>query len=265
VLAAQSLLLDQLLEKLEDERPGVTDLYFVGFAPYGLQDVFRKDVEAAKKVMDERWGTAGRSIVLINNPQTLLTTPFATVTNLREALNEIGGTIDTENDVVMVYLASHGSHDHHLAAAQPPLSLVELTPAGLRQMLDDAGINWRIVVVSSCFSGGYIDPLKDDRTLVITASQSDRVSFGCGDRSEATFFGEAFFQQGLATADSFESAFEIAKKRVDEREKAKDYAPSSNPQIWMGDSMATKLKSLRVRGQPGGVTARFFAPAPRPG
>jgi hypothetical protein len=265
VLAAQSFLLDNLLEKLEDERPGVTDLYFVGFAPYGLQDVFRKDVEAAQKVMDERWGTAGRSIVLINNPQTLLTTPFATVTNLRETLNEIGGTIDTENDVVMVYLASHGSHDHHLAAAQPPLSLVELTPAGLRQMLDDAGINWRIVVVSSCFSGGYIDPLKDDRTLVITASQSDRVSFGCGDRSEATFFVEAFFQQGLATADSFESAFEIAKKRVDEREKAKDYAPSSNPQIWMGDGMATKLKSLRVRGQPGGVTARFFAPAQRPG
>ena len=130
-------------------------------------------------------------------------------------------TIDTENDVVMVYLASHGSHDHHLAAAQPPLSLVELTPAGLRQMLDDAGINWRIVVVSSCFSGGYIDPLKDDRTLVITASQSDRVSFGCGDRSEATFFGEAFFQQrGSRRADSFESAFEIAKKRVDERGKS---------------------------------------------
>jgi hypothetical protein len=265
VLAAQSFLLDHLLEKLDDERPGVTDLYFVGFAPYGLQDVFRKDVEAAQKVMDERWGTAGRSIVLINNPQTLLTTPFATVTNLRETLNEIGGAIDTENDVVMVYLASHGSPDHRLAAAQPPLSLVELTPAGLRQMLDDAGIHWRIVVVSSCFSGGYIDPLKDDRTLVITASQSDRISFGCGDRSEATFFGEAFFQQGLATADSFESAFEIAKKRVDEREKSDGYTPPSNPQIWMGDAMAAKLKALRVRGQPGGVTARFFAPAARPG
>jgi peptidase C13-like protein len=265
VLAAQSFLLDHLLEKLDDERPGVTDLYFVGFAPYGLQDVFRKDVEAAQKVMNERWGTSGRSIVLINNPQTLLTTPFATVTNLRETLNEIGGAIDAENDVVMVYLASHGSPDHRLAAAQPPLSLVELTPAGLRQMLDDAGIHWRIVVVSSCFSGGYIDPLKDDRTLVIAASQSDRISFGCGDRSEATFFGEAFFQQGLATADSFESAFEIAKKRVDEREKSEGYTPPSNPQIWMGDAMAGKLRSLRVHGQPGGVTARFFAPAPRSG
>jgi hypothetical protein len=111
VLATQSFLLDQLLGKLEDERPGVTDLYFVGFAPYGAQDVFRKDVEAARDVMDEKWGTKGRSIVLVNNPQTLLTAPFATITNLRETLNEIGAAIDADNDVVMVYLASHGSRD----------------------------------------------------------------------------------------------------------------------------------------------------------
>ena len=255
VLATQSFLLDQLLEKLEDERPGVTDLYFVGFAPYSAQDVFRKDVEAAQHVMDERWGTAGRSIVLVNNPKTLLSAPFATVTNLRETLNEIGGAIDAENDVVMVYLASHGSRDYKLAATQPPLSLVELTPAGLRQMLDDAGIGWRIIVVSACFSGGYIEPLKDDRTLVITASRSDRISFGCGDRSDATFFGEAFFQRGLATADSFEAAFDIATKRVDEREKGSDYSPPSSPQMWIGGAMTEKLKTLRAHAPVGTTTA----------
>ena len=255
VLATQSFLLDQLLDKLEDERPGVTDLYFVGFAPYGAQDVFRKDVEAAQHVMDERWGTAGRSIVLVNNPKTLLSAPFATVTNLRETLNEIGGAIDPDDDVVMVYLASHGSRDYKLAAAQPPLSLVALTPAGLRQMLDDAGIGWRIIVVSACFSGGYIEPLKDERTLVITAAQSDRISFGCGNRSDATFFGEAFFQRGLATADSFDAAFDLAKKRVAERERAGDYSPPSNPQMWVGDAMSEKLKTLRTRGQFGTTTA----------
>jgi len=256
VLATQAFLLDELLGKLEDERPGVTDLYFVGFAPYGAQDVFRKDVEAAQHVMDERWDTRGRSIVLVNNPQTLLTSPFATITNLRETLNEIGGAIDADNDVVMVYLASHGSRDFHLAASQPPLTLVELTPGGLKQMLDDAGIAWRIVVVSACFSGGYIEPLMDDKTIVITAARSDRISFGCGNRSEATFFGEAFFQKGLATADSFESAFAIARDRVGERERAQGYTPPSEPQVWIGPQMAEKLKTLRKKGQSGGVTAR---------
>jgi hypothetical protein len=260
VLATQSFLLDELLGKLEDNRPDITDLYFVGFAPYGAQDVFRKDVEAARQVMDERWDTRGRSIVLVNSPQTLLSAPFATITNLRETLNEIGGTIDADNDVVMVYLASHGSRDFHLAASQPPLTLVELTPGGLRQMLDDAGIGWRIVVVSACFSGGYIEPLMDDRTIVITAARPDRISFGCGDRSDATFFGEAFFQKGLATTDSFEAAFDVAKKRVDERERAQGYTPPSEPQVWIGPAMAEKLKTLRKRGQSGGVTARPSVP-----
>ena len=155
VLATQGVLLDHVLSGLGDARPNVSELYFVGFAPYSGEDVFRKDVEAAQRVMDERWGTADRSVLLINNPQTLLTVPFATITNLRETLNEIGAAIKTDDDVVMVYLASHGTRDFRLSASQPPLSLVELTPPGLRQLLDDAGIKWRIVVVSACYSGGY--------------------------------------------------------------------------------------------------------------
>jgi hypothetical protein len=67
VLAAQRELLDDALSNLDDERPNVSDLYFVGFAGDAREDVFRKDVIAAQQVMDERWGTDGRSIALINN------------------------------------------------------------------------------------------------------------------------------------------------------------------------------------------------------
>ncbi|MEP7330333.1 MAG: C13 family peptidase [Betaproteobacteria bacterium] len=259
VLATQSYLLNRVLDDLQEERPGRADLYFVGFAPYGAENVFRKDVDAAQKVMDARWGTAGRSVVLVNNPQTLITAPFATVTNLRETLNEIGNIIDPDDDVVMVYLASHGSADFRLAASQPPLSLVELTPAGLKQLLDDAGIKWRIIVVSACYSGGYIAPLKNDNTLIITASQADRTSFGCGNRSEATYFGEAFFQQGLAGSDSIEAAFDIARTKVEAKEKAQGLNPPSDPQIDMGSEMAEKLKSLGKRGT-SGATVRVFRP-----
>ena len=249
--------------RLADERPGLTDLYFVGFAPYGRQDVFRKDVEAAQKVMDTRWRTETRSVVLVNNPQTLLTAPFATVTNLRETLNEIGAIIDPEDDVVMLYLVSHGSADHQLTAEQWPLSLMELTPGGLKQLLDDAGIKWRIIVVSACYSGGYIRPLQNDHTLIVTASQADRISFGCGDRSDSTFFGEAFFQQGLAKAESIDAAFEIARIRVNDRERREGHSPPSNPQMFVGDAMAEKMKTLRKRGA-GGATARVAVP-PRAG
>ena len=109
------ILLDHVLDKLEDERPGVTDLYFVGFAPYGRQDVFRKDVEAAQR-RDGRAMGHGRPLDRARQQpaDTLLTAPFATITNLRETLNEIGGAIDADDDVVMVYLASHGTRDNHL-------------------------------------------------------------------------------------------------------------------------------------------------------
>ncbi len=69
----------------------------------------------------------------------------------------------------MVYLASHGSRDHVLTVTMPPLEVAPLTAPALRGLLDASGIKWRIVVVSACYSGGFIDALKDDYTLVLTA------------------------------------------------------------------------------------------------
>ena len=128
VLAAQSYILDNALDRIADERGGETDLYFIAFAPHGRADAFREDAEAAQHVMDTRWGTDGRSIVLLNHPKTLISAPFATVTNLRETLNEVGGAIDPEDDVVMLYLASPTARNNQIAAEQPPLGARRARP-----------------------------------------------------------------------------------------------------------------------------------------
>jgi hypothetical protein len=262
VLAAQSYILDNALDKLADERAGETDLYFVAFAPHGRSDAYRADAEAAQHVMDTRWGTDGRSIVLVNNPKTLITSPFATITNLRETLNEVGGAIDAEDDVVMIYIASPTARNNQVAAEQPPLGLVELGPAGLKQLLDDAGIKWRIIVVAACYSGGFVEPLADEYTLVITSSGADAPSFGCDGRTPSNLFGDAFFQQGLGKSGSLEAAFEVAKARVRERESAAGYAPPSEPQWRLGEEMAQKLKSLRKRGGTGATVSRKLGTSP---
>jgi hypothetical protein len=246
VLSAQQELFDQALDDLADERQGVTDLYFVGFAPYAGEDVFRKDMELARDLFDQRFDTEGRSIVLINNPSTVLQQPMATVTNLRATLKEIGATIDRDDDVVMVYLESHGGRDHRLAVDFPPLELEQLTPATLRTLLDEAAIKWRIIVVSACYSGGYIEPLKDDFTLILTASAADRTSFGCGTESNATYFADALFQHALRFEDSFEKAFAQARERIAEHEREQKVSPPSDPQIYVGDEMATKLPKLEA-------------------
>ena len=244
-LAAQPQLLADALDALEDERSGTTDLYFVGFAPYAGEDVFRKDMDVARELFNERFDTDGRSILLINSPYTVLDKPLATVSNLRQTLEEIGATIDADDDVVMLYLESHGTRDHRLVVDFPPLELDQLTPEALRGMLDDAGIKWRIIVVSACYSGGFIDALKDEHTLVMTASASDRTSFGCGSESESTYFGDALFQHALRFEDSFAKAFENARERIaahEHEERPKD--PPSNPQIYVGPEMADKLPKL---------------------
>ena len=245
-LAAQQTLLDDALDDLEDERPRVTDLYFIGFAPYAREDVFRKDMEVARQLFDDRFDTDGRSLVLINNPRTVLDEPLATVSNLRTTLNSIGAAIDTDDDVVMIYLESHGTRDHRLAVEFWPLQLDPLTPEALRSMLDESGIKWRIIVVSACYSGGFIDALKDDHTLIMTASSADRRSFGCGTESEATYFGDALFQHALRFDDSFVVAFDKARRSIAERERAEGVSPPSDPQIYVGDAMAAKLPQLEA-------------------
>jgi hypothetical protein len=245
-LTAQQTLLGDALDELEDERPDMTDLYFVGFAPYAREDVFRRDMEVARGVLDDRFDTDGRSLVLINNPRTVLDEPLATVSNLRTALNEIGAAIDTDDDVVMIYLESHGTRDHRLAVEFWPLRLDPLTPDALRSMLDESGIKWRIIVVSACYSGGFIDALKDDHTLIMTASSADRKSFGCGSASEATYFGDALFQHALRFDDSFVAAFDKARQLIAERERSEGVSRPSDPQIFVGDAMAAKLPQLET-------------------
>ncbi len=244
VLAAQQHLLDDALSDLEDQRENATDLYFVGFAPFAGEDVFRKDMEVARDLMDSRYDTDGRSILLINNPRTMLEQPFATVSNLRETLNELGETIDPEDDVVMIYLESHGDRDHTLTVDFPPMELDQLTPATLRSMLDEAKIKWRIIVVSACYSGGFIDPLKDEYTLILTASAADRTSFGCGTDSNATYFADAFFQNGLRFEDGFLKAFQDARAQIAAREKKEGIKTPSDPQMFVGPEMAEKLPKL---------------------
>jgi hypothetical protein len=256
VLAAQPKLLFEALTGLEEREPGKTNFYFVGFASDASQDVFRNDMEAAQEVVDARLGTEGRSVVLINSPKTVLDTPLATVTNLQASLSTVGRLIDTEEDIALIYLSSHGSADHHLYVNFPPLALQQLTPIALHRMLKEAGIKWKVVVVSACYSGGYVEPLKDPYTLVITSSRADRTSFGCDNASEFTYFGQAYFQEALKKTTSFVEAFELARAAIAERERAEGMT-SSEPQIYVGDAIRDKLGT---KGRTTNIAAYAHAP-----
>lgn len=240
----------QLLRDAEDgiqpQRRGVEDLYYVGFAPYAPQDVFMKEIIAVGKLMEQRFGTAGRSVSLISNPAVADEYPIATLTSLRHVLRAIGERIDPQEDIVLLHLSSHGSAAHELAVEFQPLQLQQIAPEDVRAALDDAGIKWRIVVVSACYSGGFVEALKDDHTLVVSASDANHTSFGCGNASAFTYFSQAYFDEALRQTWSFEKAFTLARESIARREHDEKLEPS-NPQIAIGEPMRAKLARLEKR------------------
>ena len=249
VLAAQQFMLDHALDVLEDERPGVTDLYFVAFAPDARRAGFVADVDAAQRTMDERWNTQGRSLVLLNSPATVAERPFASVTHLRSVLLEIGDIIDADDDVVMIYLTGNAGPDHALTPVNPPLELAALSAQGLKQLLDTAGIRWRIVVVATCEAGAWIDALQDDETVVIASSSADVHGRDCAGSLRPGVFADAFFGRAMRRNDELAAAFEAAR-----RDLVAQHAPE--PVMSMGPAIAEHLHALRQRGK-GRVVASF--------
>ena len=263
ILELQSTLIYDQLNALEPHRPGVVDLYFVGFGGYATQDVFRKELAVIHPLMDQRFDTGNRSIRLVNNSSTLREFPLATVSNLRRTLAAIREKIDPAEDIVMLYLTSHGSKDHQLAVEYPPLELTNLDPALLKSLFDEVGIRYKVVVVSACYSGGFLEPLRDDNTLVMTAADPYRTSFGCSDDSAFTYFGRALFDEELRKTYSFEKAFEAALPIIREREKQFDPAAQfSNPQLAMGAVIAPKLRIFEARLGAGAKRADARAESP---
>lgn len=217
-LYKQPALLAQQLNALKASDPKRVNMYFIGVAGDGEQEVFRREIEYVKREFDEQHGTQGRSVVLANSRSSVERLPMATVTSIRESLKAVAAKMDKSRDVLFLYLTSHGSPDHVLALEQEGMFLRGLGAKELADLLKESGIRWKVVVVGACYSGGFIAPLKEDHTIVITASRPDRSSFGCQDENDFTYFGRAFFKDALPASSSLSDAFDMARKLVRQRE-----------------------------------------------
>jgi len=236
-------------------------LYVVGVAGDASEDVFRNEVRFLVENAAPRLGAGRHALALVNHADSLAGTgtPLATEANLRHALASIGRRMDRDRDLLLLYLTMHGSPDHALALVGPDGREAMLAPAALRAALDEAGIVHRVLVISACYSGGFIPALEGPDTLVLTAARPDRPSFGCGSESTITFFGHAWLLDGLNADRDFVAAFGLAARAIKQRERKLGYERSS-PRIAEGARIGATLARWRATLPPDAAPAVYPYP-----
>ncbi len=234
VFFAQNERVARTLDRVAAGVPDREDWYIVGAAPYGGQDVFFNEIELLRQRSALLTPHVSAVALLSNNPKTHSELPLAIRTNLDGVFGAIADRMN-EEDVLFLYVTSHGSRDGELSVTYPGVSLRNIDGRFLKESLDRAGIKWRALILSACFSGSLIESLKDPHSLIMTSASADNTSFGCSDDAELTYFGEALLQQGIQANRNLEEAFQIALEAVTQRELSEEYEPSQ-PQLWIGEA-----------------------------
>lgn len=242
-LLRQGPLLADMLEAVPAST-AAAELYSLTVAGDGRQSVFMREVDYVDALLAERFAARGQ-ITLVNHRDQLTERPLATRETIARAVRTLAERSGAE-DLIFIYLTSHGSADHQLVLAQPRMALEDLPATDLATLLQPLAERDKVVVISACYSGGFIEPLKSPNTLVITAARADRVSFGCSEESDFTYFGRALFAEALQQTRDIVQAFTLAQARVAEREQA-DHYQASEPQIWAPQQV---VEHWRVLNEP---------------
>lgn len=243
---AQPALLQAEVARLAPPRKGATDVYALGIAGWGEQGVFVKELDGGLQAIASVLPIKDRTVRLINRRDTLEAFPLADLQNFQAAVYAIGDVMDKDNDILVLFMTSHGEKTGF--ALELPGAVAELTPQQVASTLDGAGIKNRIVIVSACYSGIFVPPLKNANTIVLTASDAINTSFGCAAERDWTYFGDAFFRQSLQPGTDLENAFDHARILIQGWELM-DHAPPSNPQGVFGRALVDKLAPFFAAAQ----------------
>ncbi len=257
-------LMADALAKLPPQRPGVVDTYVLS-ASFWNDPVFEREASEAAGILARRYDATDRTIILsagkgMNQPRAY---PAADPNNFNAALAAIGRTIDPREDLVVVFMTSHGAQDGSVAIQEAGRMGGALRAIHLRNSLAASGINTKLVIVSACFSGHFILPFTDPNTVVLTAAAADKTSFGCEPSRDWTFFGDALFNHALRGGGSLMSGFDealtlITKWETDLHNNWLAMSPAqrqrqpepvaSNPQSSVGDAAATVIAKAESYG-----------------
>jgi Peptidase C13 family len=232
------------LDRVTPQRPGLVDVYSLIVGGDGSENVFQREVKTVQARLAASMQTTGQIITLINNRN--LAQPEATLNSIEFVIKRLAEKMDKEQDLLFLHLTSHGSPNHYLVLQHPSERLNWLGTKELAMILRRSGIHHRFIVISGCFSGGFIRELANENTVVVTASASTVSSYGCGDKSEITDFSRVFYTRALGKSRPLIEAAQLAVQYVHEEEKRQS-RDHSYPQTHIGANMVEYMRQFETQ------------------
>lgn len=248
--------LSAALAALAPQRPGIIDVYVVAIGMDG-DPVFGREASEAAKVLSRRYGAAGRTITLVTG--TAAQAPQGSPTHLATVLAAVAARMNVAEDVLILYATSHGTAEVGLVYRDGEAGYGFVSPRRLANLIDGLGINRRMLLVSACFSGVFVPPLRTQASVIVTAASDTRTSFGCAAANDWTYFGDALINTALRKNQPFDKAVSESLILINSWESERGLT-SSQPQVFVGEKASEWLAVIEKR-VPAVATAKVGRPA----
>lgn len=243
-LLRQQRLLASAFAGLQSQRAGTVDAYVITIA-LDSDPVFAREAREAGRVLARRYDAAGRTLTLAGPDGERDDLPRGSIDSLLTSIAHIAEVMDTEEDVLVLYTTSHGNK-LGLAYHYGDSGYGVLSPARLAGALEEVGIDRRILIISACYAGVFVQPLASADTAILTAAASERNSFGCAAENDWTFYGDALINRAMRQPQSLAEVARVTNRTIAGWETTRGLL-ASLPQSVIGANVAQWLPALEAR------------------
>lgn len=160
---------------------------------------------------------------------------LATLNNIALAFKNLN--VDKSKDGCFLFMTSHGikNYGFYLSRGQNG-ERGGITPDQLKSVVDYAcGSAPTVLLISSCYSGQFVEKLAADNRVILTAAIKDRPSFGCSTDTTYTFWDECVIDN-LPASRTWEELYSGVKACIERKEGELGFNPSL-PQAFFGKNV----------------------------
>jgi len=226
-------------------RPGTAPYkhIFLGSAQHSQSLVFQRDiVSMAERLKTIHADTA--TILLSNQLETQkLSFPFATRPNLDRVFANLSAWSQSHPLSLTILISTHGAPDV-LSVNIGNQYFPALRSTQLKAWLNQLHSRTKItLLLSACYSGSFMDALRAENRVILTAAAADRNSFGCHYHDKNTWFIGQLLGPHFSPESSWDQVFTATRAGIESQEKIHRVSPASNPQ--MGGSEQIRKMTLK--------------------